>query len=51
MRPIDEVITYLFETSGEVTQDTLNTATEKVQSMTYLLTDSIQNIYTACEDL
>ena len=49
--PVADVMTHLFTRYGEVTQATLDAAAEKVRNMTYYLTDPINNIFTAVQDL
>ena len=49
--PINDLIAYLFQCYGNVTQVTLDTEERKVKNMTYLLTDPINNVFQAVQDL
>ena len=49
--PIATTMAYLFQRYGNVTQVTLDSEARKVQNMTYLLTDPINNIFQAVQEL
>lgn len=49
--PLNDLLAYLFRRYGNVTQVTLDKEEQKVKNMTYLLTDPINNVFQAVQDL